>query len=130
MEAEIFVPFVFFGFLAAIIIVPQLAKERTKRTAHELVSQALARGQTLDASLVTQLTQNLLEEGNRARNSLGRGIILLALAGGFIGASYVGGEFDDGVRHGMAVPAIIMGSVGLAFIALAIVDFAMRKREA
>ncbi len=130
MEPEIFIPFVFFGFLAAIIIVPQLAKERTKRTAHELVSQALSRGQALDASLVSQLTQNLLEEGNRARNSLGRGVILLALAGGFIAAGYVGGEFDDGVRHGMAMPAIIMGAVGLAFIVLAMVDFAMRKREA
>jgi hypothetical protein len=130
MQPEIFVPFVFFGFLAAIIIVPQLAKERTKRTAHELVSQALARGQTLDASLVSQLTQNLLDEGNRARNSLGRGVILLALAGGFIAAGYVGGGFDEDVRHGMAFPAIIMGAVGLAFIVLAIIDFAMRKREA
>ena len=67
MDAEIFVPFVFFGFLGAIILVPQLAKERTKRSAHDLVSQALARGQNLDPGLVQQLTQNLLDEGNRAR---------------------------------------------------------------
>jgi hypothetical protein len=62
MEAEIFVPFVFFGFLAAIILVPTLVKERTKRSAHELISQAMARGQTLEPALVQQLTENMLEE--------------------------------------------------------------------
>lgn len=132
MDADIFVPFVFFGFLAAIILVPILAKERTKRSAHDLVSQALARGQTLDSSLVEQLTQNLLDEGNRARKSLGNGVILLALTGGFIAAGYIMDGFDPGgdARHGMWIPAVILGSVGVAFLLLAIVDYATKRRPA
>lgn len=125
MGPEIFVPFVFFGFLTAVIIIPVLAKERTKRSAHELVSRAIERGQTLDTSLVAQLTQNMLDEGNRARKSLGNGVILLALAGGFVAASLL-----DGFDHGMLIPAVIMGSVGAAFLALAIVDYATKKRTA
>jgi hypothetical protein len=35
MDADIFVPFVFFAFLGAVILVPVLAKERTKRSAHD-----------------------------------------------------------------------------------------------
>jgi len=130
MDAEIFVPFTFFAFLAAVILIPVLAKERTKRSAHDLISQAMARGQQLEPSLVSQLTQNMLDEGNRARKSLGSGVILLALAVGFIGAGYVidGYGHDDDVIRGMAVPAVILGTVGLAFILLAIVDYTTKKR--
>ena len=127
---EILIPLAFFGFLAAVILVPVLAKERTKRSAHDLVSQAMARGQQLDPALVTQLSANMLEEGNKARASLGKGVILLALAGGMLGAGYVAGGFDTDAQHGMAIPAVILGSVGAAFLLLAIIDFAMKKRDA
>ena len=131
MDAEFFVPFVFFGFIAAIFLVPTLAKERTKRSAHDLVSQALARGQNLDPTLVQQLTQNLLDEGNRARKSLGSAVILLALAGGFIAAGYVinGIDHDGEAMHAMWIPAVILGSVGTAFLLLSIVDYAAKKRN-
>lgn len=131
MEAEIFVPFVFFAFLAAVILVPVLSKERTKRSAHELISQAMARGQTLEPALVTQLTQNMLDEGNRARKSLGNGVILIALAVGFLGSGYVidGYERDGDVIRGMAVPAVILGTVGLAFLFLAVIDYASKRRS-
>jgi hypothetical protein len=132
MGPDIFVPFVFFGFLAAVILVPVLAKERTKRSAYDLVSQAMARGQTLDPSLVAQLSQTMFDEGNRARKSLGNGVILLALAGGFVAAGYVMNGFDPSghARNGMMVPAVIMGAVGLAYLLLAIVDYSTRKRSA
>lgn len=132
MEADVFVPFVFFAFLGAIILVPVLAKERTKRSAHDLIAQAMSRGQPLEPSLVSQLTQNMLEEGNRARQSLGSGVILLALAGGFVAAGFVIEGFDhsDGdVIRGFAVPAVILGTVGVAFLFLAIIDYASRKKH-
>lgn len=129
MEAEIFVPFVFFTFLALVILVPVLAKERTKRSAHDLISQALSRGQALEPALVQQLTQSMLDEGNRARKSLGNGVILLALAGGFVAAAYAAGGFDADAQHGLMIPAIIVGSVGLAFLLLAIFDYATKKRD-
>lgn len=130
MDADIFVPFVFFGFLGAIILVPVLAKERTKRSAHDLISQALARGQALEPGLVSQLTQNMLDEGNSARKSLGKGVVLLALAAGFVGAGFMinGIESDSHAVYGMGVPAVILASVGAAFLLLAVIDFAMRKK--
>lgn len=132
MSPDVFVPFIFFAFLAAVILVPVLAKERTKRSAHDLISQAMSRGQQLEPSLVSQLTQNMLDEGNRARRSLGNAVILLALAGGFIAAGFLINEYDpDGdVIRGMSVPAVLLGSVGLAFLLLAIVDYATKKRNA
>lgn len=130
MEADIFVPFVFFGFLAAIILVPVLAKERTKRSAHDLVSNALSRGQNLDPALVQQLTQNMLDEGNRARKSLGNGVVLLALAAGFLGAGFVmnGLDADGDAVYAMGIPAVILASVGGAFLLLAIIDYATKRR--
>lgn len=134
MDADVFVPFVFFAFLTAVIVAPVLAKERTKRSAHDLIGRAMERGQALDPTLVAQLSQNMLDEGvgGRARKSLGNGVILLALAAGFVGAGFVMDGFDPGgdARHGMLIPAVIMGAVGLAFILLSIVDYASKKREA
>ncbi|MBN8608518.1 MAG: hypothetical protein J0L81_16505 [Caulobacterales bacterium] len=132
MDADIFVPFVFFAFLGAVILVPVLAKERTKRSAHDLVSRALERGQALDPALVSQLTQNMLEEGNRARKSLGSAVVLLALAGGFVAAGFVVDGFDPGgdAHRGMLIPAVILGSVGVAFLLLSIIDYASKRKTA
>lgn len=132
MDAEIFVPFTFFAFLAAVILVPVLAKERTKRSAHDLISQAMSRGQALDPTLISQLTQNMLDEGNRARRSLGNGVILLALAGGFTAAGYVieGFGADGHAFRGMLIPAVILATVGVAFLALAVIDYATQKKNA
>src|SRR5262245_57722908 len=131
MEPETFVPLVFFSFLAAIILVPVLAKERTRRSAHDLISQAMARGQPLEPALIAKLSEEMLQEGNRARKSLGNGVILLALAAGFLGAGYIidGYDGDGDVVHGMGVPAVILGCVGAAYLLLAIFDYATKKRD-
>lgn len=126
MEAEIFVPFVFFAFLASIILVPMMLKKRTKRSAHDLISQAMARGQVIDPALITSLTEGMRVETNRARKSLGNGVILLALAGGFVAAFQVAGDGDRDVL----IPAIVIAALGAAFILLAIVDYSTKKREA
>jgi uncharacterized protein DUF6249 len=125
MEADIFVPFVFFGFLTAVIVIPIMARESTKRSAHQLVSQAIARGQPLDGELIERLSQEGFNDANRARKSLGNGVILLALAIGLFVAGRVSG-WDGG--DGWAAPSIIMGSVGLAFLLLATFDYIMKKR--
>lgn len=129
MDAEIFVPFVFFGFLAAIILVPIWLKERTKQSAHQLISQALEKGQQLDPALMRELTQGARQEQDRARRSLGSGVVLLALAAGFVVAGYFVGGYADEAFNGMMVPAAILGALGLAFVLLAIVDYATKKKD-
>lgn len=135
MDTEIFVPFIFFSFLAAIILVPVMAKERTKRSAHQLISQAIARGQELDPATIARMTDEMLENGGggRARRTFGNAVVLLALAGGFVGAGFVLNNLnhnDGEVLWAMSVPAVIVGSVGAAFLLLSIVDFAAKRRSA
>jgi hypothetical protein len=62
---------------------------------------------------------------------LGSAVILLALAGGFIAAGYVinGIDHDGEAMHAMWIPAVILGSVGTAFLLLSIVDYAAKKRN-
>jgi hypothetical protein len=134
MDEGVIAIIMFFSFLGAIILVPVLAKERTRRSAHDLISQAMARGQTLEPALIAKLSEDIMNEGNRARKSLGNGVILLALAGGFLASGYVidstwGHGGDSDVVHGMLVPAVLLGTVGAAFLLLAIFDYATKKRE-
>lgn len=128
MQPEIFVPFIFFAFLTSIVVVPILAKERTKRSAHELVARALDRGQQLDPALVAQLSESIAQEGNRARKSLGNAVVLLALAGACAGIAFVSGDSD--IHSGSLVPAVLFGALGAAFLVLSIIDYSSKKREA
>lgn len=130
MGADVFVPFTFFAFLAAVILVPIWLKERTKRSAHDLISQALEKGQTLDPALMRQLTEGVKPPQDRARRTLGSGVVLLALAAGFVGASALSGDLADGIASsGMLTAATILGALGAAFILLAMVDYAAKKKE-
>ena len=127
MGAEVFIPFVFFGFLAAVILVPIWLKERTKQSAHTLISQALEKGQTLDPSLMRQLTESgtVRQQTDRPRRTLGNGIVLLALAGGFVAGAYL----TDWGNDGMLIAATILGALGIAFTLLGILDYSTKKKD-
>lgn len=131
MDADILIPFVFFGFLAAVILVPIYLRERTKQSAHALISQALEKGQTLDPQLLKQLTQGERSPQDKARRSLGNGIVLLALAGGFVGAAFWVGQISGSPEAfgGMMVPAVLLGALGAAFLLLALVDYATKRKD-
>lgn len=127
---EILVPIVFFGFLGAIILVPIYLRERTKQSAHHLISQALEKGQPLDPETMKQL---MATQGNqranqpdRPRRTLGWGVVLLALAGGFV-AAYYGTNADS---DGFLIAASILGALGGAFTLLAIVDYITKRKDA
>jgi hypothetical protein len=131
MGADVFIPFVFFGFLAAIILVPIWLRERTKQSAHQLISQALEKGQQLDPTLMRQLTEGQKQQQDRPRRTLGSGVVLLALAGGFVAASMVMDGLDPSgyAQNGMMVPAAILGALGIAFILLAIIDYSTKQKD-
>lgn len=124
---EVFIPVVFFVFLGAVILVPIYLRERTKQSAHQLISQALEKGQQLDPSLLRQLTETKQQQQDRPRRTLGSGVVLLALAGGFLAAGLLGdGDFGG---DGMMMAAAILGSLGIAFTLLAVIDYAAKKRD-
>ncbi|MDX2277537.1 MAG: DUF6249 domain-containing protein [Hyphomonadaceae bacterium] len=132
---EILIPLAFFAMIAAIVLIPVYLRERTKQSAHQLIAQALEKGQPLDTALIDRLTQTTApkpQQQNSARKTLGNGIILLALALGFGVAGVLDGDFDPiaGEVGGMVVAALILGVLGTAFIVLAIVDYNSKKNVA
>ncbi len=122
---------IFFGFLAAIILVPIWLRERTKQSAHQLISQALEKGQQLDPALMRQLTEGQQRQQDRPRRTLGSGVVLLALGAGFALAAYFTGEVSGAEEafNGMMIPAVLLGALGTAFILLAIIDYAAKKKD-
>lgn len=131
MDAEIFVPLVFFLFLGAVILVPIWLRERTRQSAHQLLAQALEKGQTLDPALLRQLTEGKQQPQDRPRRTLGSGVVLLALAIGFVAAGALSSGFDPSgfSGNGMMTAAAILGALGVAFILLAMVDYANKKKD-
>lgn len=123
---ELLIPVVFFIFLGAVILIPIWLRERTRQSAHQLLSQALERGQTLDPALLRQLTEGKVQQQDRPRRTLGSGVVLLALAIGFLAANYLSGDMSGG---GMLMAATILGALGIAFILLAIVDYSAKKKD-
>lgn len=132
MDTDIFVPFVFFGFLGAIILVPIWLRERTKQSAHQLISQALEKGQPLDPALMRELTANTQKPPqDKARRTLGSGVVLLALAAGFVAAGYFIQDISGASEAfgGMMIPAVILGALGIAFLLLAMIDYGSKKKD-
>lgn len=130
MDAEVFVPFLFFGFLGAIILVPIWLREKSRQSAHQIISEALERGQTLDVNVVRELTQvGRPQPQERGRRTLGLGIVLLAIAGGFAGGGLALMGIAPEALGGMLVPAAFLGALGIGFTLLGIVDLAAKKKE-
>lgn len=121
----------FFTMIIAVVVVPIWLRERTKQSAHQLISQALEKGQSLDPALMERLTQNTAaaKQQSTPRRTLGNGIVLLALAIGFGTASVMGHGFDSGDIDGMMMAALILGALGIAFTLLAIVDYSSKKKD-
>jgi Domain of unknown function (DUF6249) len=128
---EILVPLGFFAMILAIVVVPIWLRERTKQSAHQLISQALEKGQALDPALMERLTQTTApaKQQGTPRRTLGNGIVLLALAIGFGAASVLSHGFDTGDIDGMMIAALILGALGVAFTLLAIVDYSTKKKD-
>ncbi|MBI3437746.1 MAG: hypothetical protein HY054_03680, partial [Proteobacteria bacterium] len=120
------VPLIFLLFLGAVIIIPIWLRERTKQSAHQLISQALEKGQPLDPAIMRELTQGTVRQTqvDRPRRSLGSAVTLTALGVAFVAIAYT---VDD--MSFLRVPGFILGALGVAFLLLAIVDYSAKKRD-
>ena len=131
---EALIPIVFFVFLGAVILGPIWLREKTRQSAHQLIADALEKGQPVDPALVRELTQAgkpTKPPQDSARRTLGSAVVLLALAGGFVAAAYLTGGFDPTghAERGMLIPAVILGALGAAFLVLALVDYSTKKKD-
>ncbi|HWA00534.1 MAG TPA: DUF6249 domain-containing protein [Caulobacterales bacterium] len=117
-----------FGSVVALVALPMWFRERTKQSAHKLISEAIAKGQTLDPALIEKLSEGLPQrQQSSPRRTLGSAVVMLALGAAFALAGYMDGGWMDGGF--MNIPAMILGFLGLAFLVLAIVDYNSQKKK-
>jgi len=129
MLSEILVPLAFFAFLGSVVIIPIYLAHKGRIARMDLMRQALDKGQTLDPKLLEQLyeTERAKPRQDQPRRTLGSGVVLTFLAIGLAAAGWMMDGFSP--DNGMIVAAVIVGCLGLAFIVLAIVDYAAKKEE-
>lgn len=86
----------------------------------------------MEPALISQLTQNSSTRATAPARALATASSCWALAAGFVGAGYVieGLDADGDALRDMKIPAVILGTVGLAYLLLAVVDYATKKRNA
>ena len=132
MEA-VFILIVIFGSIGAMVIAPFWFRERTKQSAHKLISQALEKGQQLDPKMMESLMTAVPAQPkpqDRARKTLGSAIVMIALSAGFVGAAALSGDFDPSGYSGSSIltAALILGALGVGYLILAIVDYSAKKK--
>lgn len=124
---SILVPISFMALVAAAIIAPGYFRHRDRTQMQETLRVALEKGQTLPAELVTALQSSVAAKTIPTReNDLRRGIVLIAIALGFIGLGYglwfglssvseEGGAISGPIVAGVGA---IPGLIGVAYIIL------------
>lgn len=111
-----------FAMIVALVTVPAAMKNRTKRAAFDLVARALERGQALDPDTIARLTEDKLN-GERRRNNLAIGVVLIALAIGALASAAILVALATGVQlQDFLVPAVVLATLGAAFLLLAGLD--------
>lgn len=133
MEESIFVPFIFFTFLAAVIIVPIALTHRGRIAKLDLIRHAIDKGQPIDPAALEALyaSDRNPARADQARRSLGSGVILTMLALGLGIVGVLSGDFDPGEGSlGAAVgAAVIVGFLGVGFLILAAFDYGAKRAE-
>src|SRR5262245_18265179 len=115
---EVLVPLFFFVFLGAVIIVPIYLRERTRQSAHRLLSQAIEKGEKIDPELIANLSDPKPKRPDKARSTLGSAVIMLALAIALTASAFFTGDFDPTGHSwgGQMTGAAILGALGIAFL--------------
>lgn len=136
MDDGFMVPLVFFAFLAAIIIVPQVLRSRDRQRMYETMRAAYEKGQPVPPQFVEAMTRPLpgreLESAAvfsrpPAERDLRRGVVWTAVGVGLIligvisAAADWGVSWSDGRTDALATCAVLGAvplCIGLAFLAL------------
>lgn len=126
---------IFFGFLAAVIIVPQVLKSNDRRRMYDTLRTAYERGQPVPPELLDAMTRRgrVADDVADAYSAhlrpavdrdLRRGVILLAVGLGLVlvGAAFYAGLYDVGgapeTFASFAAMGAVPGCIGLAFLGL------------
>lgn len=120
----IFIVFIIFGSVVAIILGPSFLKSREREATQATVRAAIDKGQPLPPEVIDSLTRDVAKNLPSRSRDLRRGVIWLAVAIGLAGFSLVTGEGFHGedwqvnAGNGLLGIACIPGAIGIAFIVL------------
>ena len=121
---EILIPLGFFAMIAAIVLGPRYFRNRERQDLQQTLRAAIDKGQPLPPEVIESITRDTPRtKAARSRNDLRSGVVWVAVALGiaaFGWVSYYYGDFD-GFAPLLGV-ACIPGFIGLALIALGVVD--------
>jgi hypothetical protein len=112
MGVEILVPLGSFVMIVAIVVAVVWGGVQSRKELNETLRRAIDSGQPLPPEAISALQKPERSPGQDMRS----GVILTALAVGFLACSLVfgNGDFgDDGAGRGFAIAAIIVGSIGV-----------------
>lgn len=126
---------IFFGFLAAVIIVPQVLRSNDRRRMYDTLRTAYERGQPVPPELLDAMTRRGRVEDDLAQayatrtrpaadRDLRRGVILLSVGLGLVlvGVAFYAGLYDVGgapqTFASFAAAGAVPGCIGLAFLGL------------
>ncbi len=123
---------ILFGFIAAVVIVPQVLKSRDRQRMFETMRAAYERGQPVPPELVDAMTRPRARDADildyvpetTANRDLRRGIVWTAVGAGFImiGAFWYAALYDVGgapqTFAGCAAAGAIPLCIGLAYLGL------------
>jgi hypothetical protein len=116
---KILVPLIFFGFLAAVIIVPRVMKSKERQAMQQTIRAAIESGQPLPPEVLDAMTRNVRTEPSAARD-FRSGIVWLFIGIGLAAFGYLLG-FEPGAddaRYPLLGIAAIPACIGLAFLAM------------
>ncbi|MBN9320488.1 MAG: hypothetical protein BGN86_10360 [Caulobacterales bacterium 68-7] len=117
MDEGVVVPFIFFSFLAGIIIVPTVLKYKDRARMHETLRAAFERGQPIPPEVI-QALQTDVKPSKRPDIDLRWAVILIGLALGLVAMSFALSHFDEDAMYGTMSGAAIPGFIGLGFLTL------------
>ncbi len=114
----------FFGMIAAIVIVPRWLKVRERESLQATIRAAIEKGQPLPPEMIEAISRDARPTPSGGRD-LRTGVILLCVAAAFVAMGYAGGYLgeDDTDAFGWLVGvAAFPGFVGLAFLIMAFLN--------
>jgi hypothetical protein len=117
--SHVIVPFVFFSFLAAVIIVPRYFKSRERQQMQQTIRAAIERGQPLPPEMIDAMTRDVRPAPSAGRD-LRIGVVWLAIAGGLIGFGAAMSYFAEEAAYPFLGMAAVPAAIGLAFVVLSI----------
>lgn len=126
MEAGIFVPLAFFAMIAAIVLGPRYFRNKERQDLQQTLRAAIDKGQPLPPEVIEAITKDTPTPRTRAarvRNDLRTGVVWLMVALGILTFGWVVYYYGEADNFAFAAGlACIPGFIGLALIALGIID--------